>query len=304
MSADLKAAVTAAMLELLKAASPLFLNAKMGFGEFEALTKLAYVLAAHEQALTRGESSEPNVSRISTVTGLSRPAVTALLAQAHDQMPPVKRGRYRAESVLEGWRTDPRFADKNTGTPAPLPLKRGRPNFRQLVSEYSGDATGGYAPILDELLNGRAVAMVGSDTVRMIRASCVNVGWTPESVACIDDVTRILRALIHNLEHPEAPHYVRAVRSYELDLRESTVLSELVEATDDFVESVGVTLDQARPKRPNRVRGPSQTLTLLVQIVREPADPKITAEKSGSRRRSTLRPKSRPKKMPGSGSSV
>src|SRR5579884_2510291 len=146
MSEELKTAVASVTLSVLKALVRLLLEARVGYGETRALLKLAYVLGACEQSGMRSSSSRPNIARISTITGLSRKEVASLLAQAPDRMPPVKKGRPRAEAVLTGWFSDDDFADPKTGRPAVLFLTRGRRSFRQLVRRYSGDPAAAYAP--------------------------------------------------------------------------------------------------------------------------------------------------------------
>jgi hypothetical protein len=288
MSEELKAAVTAATLQVLKALARLLLESKIGIGEVRALTKLAYVLGAHEQAQSHRGASEPNVSRISTVTGLSRSEVTALLSQAPDEMPEVKRGRPRAQAVIDGWLKDPRFHNKQTGQPAVLPLNHGRYSFGELVSLYSGDGAASYATILDELLQGKAVARVGQKTVRLLSRSCANVSWSPETIASIEDIALHLRALIHNLQNPERPQYVHSVRCEALDAEEAkVVLPELQESAEDFIESASVTLQQAdRATKSKRAGFNAKRVTVLVQVLHEDKNPLV-----GSRDKKPLRSK-------------
>jgi hypothetical protein len=302
MSEEIKAAVTAATLEVLKALARLLLESKIGIGEARALTKLAYVLGAHEQAQSHGGTSEPNVSRISTVTGLSRPEVTALLSQAPDEMPPVKRGRPRAQAVIDGWLQDPRFGNKQTGQPAVLPLNRGRSSFRELVLLYSGDGAATYAPILNELLQAKAVALVGHESVRLLSRTCANVLWSPETIASIDDVALHLRALVHNLQSPESPQYVRSVRCEGLDAEEAkVVLPELQESAEDFIESASVTLQQAhRATRSKRASSSEKRVTVLVQVLHENENPPRPKALVGSRVNKTSRSTSKAKRKPNS----
>ena len=302
MSEELKAAVTAATLQVLKALARLLLESKIGIGEARALTKLAYVLGAHEQAQRHGGSSEPNVSRISTVTGLSRPEVTALLSQAPGEMPPVKRGQPRAQAVIDGWIRDPHFGDKETGEPAVLPLTRGRSSFRKLVLQYSGAGTATYAPILNELLQAKAVALVGQESVRLLSRTCANVRWSPETIASIDDVALHLRALVHNLQSPESPQYVRSVRCEGLDAEEAkVVLPELQESAEDFIESAAVTLQQAQgATKSMRARLNAKRVSVLVQVLHENENPPRPKAQVSSRDRKTSPSKSKAKKRPNS----
>jgi hypothetical protein len=300
MSEELKAAVTAATLPVLKALARLLLESKVGIGEVRALTKLAYVLGAHEQAQRHGGSPEPNVSRISTVTGLSRPEVTALLAQAPDEMPPVKRGQPRAQAVIDGWIKDPRFGDKQTGQPAVLPLARGRGSFRELVRLYSGDGAATYAPILNELLQAKAVALIGQESVRLLSHTCANVRWSPETVASIEDVALHLRALVHNLQNPESPQYVRSVRCEGLDAEEAkVVLPELQESAEDFFESAAVTLQQARgATKSKRASLNAKRVSVVVLVLQENQNTARPKTLVGSHNKKNSRFKSKAKSRP------
>jgi hypothetical protein len=302
MSEELKAAVTTATLQVLKALACLLLEAKIGAGEARALMRLAYVLGAHEQAQSRGEGSVPNVTRIATVTGLSRSEVTALLAQAPDEMPPVKRGRPRAQAVLDAWHEDPRFGNRKTGQPAVLPLKRGRFSFQELVRLFSGDGEATYAPILDELLQAKAAVMVGHDSVQALSRTCANFRWSRETIESIDDVAFHLRALVNNLQEQDSPQYVGSVRCEGLDAEEAkVVLPELYESAEDFMESASVTLQQAqRATKSQRVRLNTKRVTVLLQVVDETEHPPRSGARNALRDKQTSRSKSQAKKKPGS----
>jgi hypothetical protein len=276
MTDEVRAAVTAAAHEFLKSLSRLTLGAKIGFGEIRAVLKQAYVQAAYELIQTREGRSKPNVSRISTVTGISRLDVTSLLAQAYDEVPPVKSGRSRADAVLEGWQSDRQFVDRFTGKPAVLNLRR----FKKLVGKYSGDGPAISGTILAELTRGGAVKTRGPDSVRFVRGTCANLGWSPENVASMDEVVMHMRAILHNLEHPETPQYVRAIRCESLDSVEATtILPELIESADDFVESAGVTLGHTQQGSGKRLQSEVTKVTVLVQVLHE------TAKRSSSQKR-------------------
>jgi hypothetical protein len=272
MSEELTTAVTSVTLSVLKALVKLLLEARIGYGETRALVKLAYVLGACEQTRGRGDSSRPNVARISTVTGLSRTEVASLLAQAPDRIPPVKRGRPRAQAVLSGWFSDEDFAHPKSGRPAVLFLTRGRHSFRELVRRYSGDPAATYAPILEELIAARAVERVGEDAVRAVRQTCTNVGWSLKNIAGIADVALHLQALVQNLQHPDQPNYVRSLHFDDLDAEEArVVLPEIKEAADDFVESATITLHQARrAPTSKRAKHDTRNVAILVQVLHDP----------------------------------
>ena len=183
-----------------------------------------------------------------------------------------------------------------------LPLTRGRSSFRKLVLQYSGAGTATYAPILNELLQAKAVALVGQESVRLLSRTCANVRWSPETIASIDDVALHLRALVHNLQSPESPQYVRSVRCEGLDAEEAkVVLPELQESAEDFIESAAVTLQQAQgATKSMRARLNAKRVSVLVQVLHENENPPRPKAQVSSRDRKTSPSKSKAKKRPNS----
>src|SRR5580700_463496 len=216
MSESLKSAVRLAVLRLLDPLVKWMLDAGVGVGDFVSLVKLAYVRAARDQGReSGGESSRPNASRISVVTGLTRVDVANILAvdsaePAHD------RGRQRAERVLTGWWTDPSFHDDTNGGPAILPV-RGRRSFAALVDRYSGERWR-IATILDELLRVKAVRRLASGRLEALSRTYATVRWDPDGVIAFgEQLAEHTATLLHNLRDPARARYVRRVVNTRLD---------------------------------------------------------------------------------------
>jgi hypothetical protein len=300
VSDQLKTAVTAVSLQVLKALARLWLDANVGAGEARALARLAHVLVAHEQAQRGAENAAPNITRIATKTGLSRGEVAALLSQAPDEIPPVKSGRPRSQAVLDGWHEDSQFLDEKTGRPAVLSLKRGRRSFQRLVRKHSGDGEATYKAILDGLLEAKAVTLVGRDGVRAVSRRCGNLHCPPEAIALLDELAWQLRALADNLKTPESRQYLRSIRCEDLDAQEAkVVLPELHEAAEDFAESARVTLQQAQATaKTKRVGSDTKRVTVLVQVLHEGEHPPKAATGGDARQKRASRSKAQARKKP------
>src|SRR5579885_2217197 len=132
---DIKAAARGAVLKILEPLAQLLLEVGLGVGDLHALSKLAYVEAASRRQAARANGARPNVSRIAATTGLTRQEVASILARPPGALPPVRRGRARAENVLSGWHNDPEFTDR-AGLPLLLPRKGPKRSFAALVARY------------------------------------------------------------------------------------------------------------------------------------------------------------------------
>ena len=233
MSETLKKSVQAAVLRLLDPLIKLLLAVGIGVGDFLALVKVAYVRAARDQGRALHGELRPNASRIAVVTGLTRAEVAAALADDRDELRTSDRGRQRAERVLTGWWNDPDYQTE-AGAPAVLPLQGVKRSFASLVARYSNEPRS--APILDELLRVRAVRKLKDGTVQAISRTVATVRWDPRGMAALgEQVSEHLATVLHNLEHPGQPRYVRRVVNAQLDPRYRPILVRDIEEQVDLV---------------------------------------------------------------------
>jgi len=264
VSETLKAAVQAALLRMLGPLVKLLLAAGIGVGDFLSLVKVAYVRAARDQGReTRGEL-RPNASRIAVVTGLTRGEVAAMLAADADERRTSDRGRQRAERVLSGWWNDPDFQTPS-GEPAVLPLSGARGSFKALVTRYSNEPR--VAPILDELLRVNAVRRLPNGTVKALSRTYATVRWDPDGITALgEQLGEHCATLLHNLEHPGEPRYVRRVINAQLDPRYRPML---VRDIEEQFETIADSIDDALNDRRHTVtpvRGGREALRLGVAI--------------------------------------
>ena len=218
MSEDLKNTVLRAVLRLLTPLVRLLLDAGIGVGEFHQLAKTAYVRAARDAA----QEPRPNFSRIAVLTGIPRGEVAKILRRADEKSPKPERGEQRAERVLEGWWTDPKFLG-SSGRPLRLPLRGSRRSFTALVKKYAGDPR--VMTILKELLRVRAVSRSEDDIIEVRSRNFATVRWDASGIDTAGEAARdLLEALVHNLRHPGRPHFVRFVGSSRIDPHDAPML--------------------------------------------------------------------------------
>lgn len=267
----MKQAVQDAVLRILLPLSRVLVEARVGIGEFHGLAKLAYVKAAVKDRRT-GSRARPNVSRIAAATGLTRPEITTYLAQPPGVLPPIQRGRSRAESVLAGWHEDSEFLDPDTGSPATLKPKGARRSFASLVRRYSGDTSP--AAILHELIRAGAARKLEDGRIKALRRTCANLTWDVGGIEALgQEVAHYIETLIHNLEHPEAPAYARHIECGQLDAQAArVVLPEIEEHADLFLESTGITLRHPRhTAKSEAARKDALKVAVSVHVYQAPA---------------------------------
>jgi hypothetical protein len=250
---DIQSAARDALIRILRPLTRLLLEVGLGVGDLHVLSKLAYVEAAGERQAGRG-GARPNVSRIAAATGLTRQEVATILRRAPGELPPVRRGRARAERVLTAWHTDPEFSDRS-GSPRPLPKKGGRGSFAALVKRYGGAVKP--ASILRELVQARAAREMEDGRVEATSRTCANVHWDAASMDAIGaEISEHCETLLYNLEHPDAPRYARRVECANIDVNAMRLLVPQVrESADDFLEGAQVALSDPQYRANSRRTG-------------------------------------------------
>lgn len=270
MSESLKAAVHAAILRMLDPLIRLLLAVGIGVGDFLALVKVAYVRAARDEGREKHGELRPNASRIAVVTGLTRGEVAAMLAADTDERRTSERGRQRAERVLSGWWNDPDF-QTTLGDPAVLPIAGSRRSFKELVKRYSNEPR--VTPILDELLRVNAVKRLPDGTVKPISRTYATVRWNPEGIASLgEQLSEHCTTLLHNLEHPGQPRFVRRVVNAQLDpLYRPMLVRDIQEQLQGAADSIDDALNDRRATvRPVRGGREAVRLGVAMYVFEEP----------------------------------
>ncbi len=166
--------------------------------QFAKIAEAAFVAAAED--LLKEQSRQASFSRVSSMTGLHRHAVSSVRAALADgsfeDLAGKEYQRNRLARVLGGWFEHPDFTDRN-GRPRPLPLQGPGASFEDLVRRFSGDIYPGV--ILDELKRIGAVGFDSSGAVHPESRRLPGSSADPEAMEHLGEVARdVLSTLEHN----------------------------------------------------------------------------------------------------------
>ncbi len=191
-----KAAVTAAVLRLLRPLCKLLLRNHVAFAAFEEMVKRVYVEVAIADFGIPGKKS--TVSRASVLTGLTRKDVQRILSTESGVEKVTSDESYnRAARVLTGWLRDSDFQDTG-GQPARLTASEGTASFAALVRRYSGDMP--VRAVLDEMLRVQAVRRCDDQRLELIARAYVPVADESEKLAILgNDVADLIGTIDHNI---------------------------------------------------------------------------------------------------------
>jgi Family of unknown function (DUF6502) len=184
--------------------------------------RLAFVRAARQ--------TQPNllahrmVSRIATVTGLSRREVTRLTQSA--AAPP--RRRPVAAEVFALWSNDPQYRGAR-GRPRKLPRQGEAPSFETLAQSVTRDVHP--RSLLDELLRlGLAAHDASDDSVALVNDAFVPRGDTERMLGFLGhNVGDHLGAAVDNVLGDGRQHFEQAVFADELSAHSLEVMRKAVE---------------------------------------------------------------------------
>ncbi len=267
MSESLKSAVISAILRLLEPIVRLLIEAGVGIGDFQTMARKVYVEVARAQV----QEPEPNISRISAVTGIGRSAVAELLATPASSPPRAERGRHRAEHILHGWWNDPEFRGPD-GQPALLPLRGAKRSFATLVKRYSGDPR--VVTILEELVKVKAVHRRPDGKLEALSRTFVTARWDVEGVLTVGERVRdLLNTLLHNIKHPHMPRYERFVLSERVAPKYvPLVLRDIAERSDITADAFQDLLtDPTHCVRAGRHRQDARRIGVVIYVIDEPS---------------------------------
>jgi hypothetical protein len=207
MKTQVKEALSAAVISLLRPLVKIFLRNGIPYGAFADLAKRVYVDTATKEFAIPGRKQSN--SRVSILTGLSRKEVLRVKRLP----PPDDLGaaeRYnRAARVLSGWMRDRRFADPY-GDPAVLRLEGKGATFTKLVKAYSGDEPA--RAVLDELVRVGAVERVEGGRVRLVERAYIPKGGEVDKIGILGvDVADLVSTIDHNIGRESLPFFQRKV---------------------------------------------------------------------------------------------
>jgi len=204
----MNAALTQAILRLLRPLIRILLRNGIPFGSFAELARWVYVDVALADFSIKGR--KPSDSRASVLTGLSRKEVRRLRdLDLREQGEDIARYN-RAARVLTAWVRDSRYQD-DSGAPRILMLEGAEPSFSSLVQTYSGDVP--VRAILDELQRVGAVDVAANGRLTLLARAYVPRTGEEEKLGILGtDVAELIGTIDRNLQgDPLGPLFQRKV---------------------------------------------------------------------------------------------
>ena len=199
--------LTRAVARILRPLVRLLLRQGVSFNAASDLLKELYVDVATRDFAIAGRKQ--SVSRISTLTGLTRKEVRRIQAAGGIDLGTVNQQYNRAARVLTGWIREPAFLDAR-GRPAALPFEGAAPSFADLVRRFSGDIPP--RAIADELIRVGAVKRLRDGRLKLVERAYVPEKNVDEKIRILGtDVADLIRTIDHNIYGPAPPFFQRKV---------------------------------------------------------------------------------------------
>lgn len=250
---NLPQALSVAAQALLRPLVRVLLRNGIPCGSFVEIARRAYVEVAEKEFALPGRKQ--TVSRISTITGLTRKEVTRIrdaeapLGEAHAER------HNRPARVIGGWVRGKPYRDRR-GRPADLPMEGEQGSFAALVRECSGDIPP--RAMADELARVGAIEMRPDGSVRLRVRAYVPHGDQAEKIAILGtDAADLIRSIDHNLTcAPDEAYFQRRV-SYDNIPREALpdLTKKLARRAQSCLESLDRTLAAADRDRSPGLKG-------------------------------------------------
>lgn len=237
MSEAILRAFSAAIVKILRALARVSMRYGISYKTFAELAKWVFVdVAVNEFGI---EGRKQSISRVATLTGLSRKEVV----RVQSLIPPadvIVEDRYnRGARVIAGWLRDPDFLDAQ-GKPAALALEGKGATFAELVRRRSGDIPP--RAIRDELLRVGAIHELEDGRVTLVMHGYVPAQSEIDKIQILgSDVSQLVATIDHNLQHAATqPFFQRKVAYNNLPDEVLPVLRELsAEKGQELLEELG-----------------------------------------------------------------
>jgi hypothetical protein len=251
-------ALSAAAMNVLRPLARVMLRNGIPYGAFAEMARRVYAEVAAEDFALPGKKQ--TVSRISTLTGLTRKEVTRLQSQEASRHPDHERYN-RPARVIGGWVREKRYHEKR-GRPADLPMEGETRSFAALVREFSGDIPP--RAMADELARVGAIELVPEGRVRLVTRAYVPRGDQAEKIGILGtDVADLIRTIDHNLTSPPGEARFQRRVSYDNIPREllPALKNQLARKAQSCLESMDRALAAADRDRSPSVKGTSRVRT-------------------------------------------
>jgi hypothetical protein len=229
------------------------------FGAFADLARAVYVEVAEKEFALDGKRQ--TVSRISTLTGLTRKDVGRIQAEEAPGRAADTERYNRPARVIGGWVRGKAYHD-GKGRPADLPMEGERASFSALVREFSGDIPP--RAIADELLRVGAIELLEDGAVRLLTRAYIPRGDQADKLGILGaDVADLINTIDHNLTCPPGEAYFQRRVSYDNIPREKlpSVTKELGRRAQSCLESMDRVLAAADRDRSAEAKGTGRVRT-------------------------------------------
>jgi hypothetical protein len=229
------------------------------YGAFAEMARRAYVETAEKEFALPGKKQ--TVSRISTITGLTRKEVTRIQASETPGGGTDAERYNRPARVIGGWVRNKAYHDRK-GHPADLPMDGETKSFTALVREFSGDIP--VRAIADELARVGAIEILPNGNVRLVTRAYIPRGDQADKIGILGaDVADLIRTIDHNLTcAPDEAYFQRRV-SYDNIPREAlpALTRTLSRKAQSCLESMDRTLAAVDRDRSPSVKGTGRVRT-------------------------------------------
>lgn len=258
MHAGVQAALAEAAQAMLRPLVRILLRNGVPYGAFAEMARRVYAEVAEREFALPGKKQ--TVSRISTLTGLTRKEVTRI--QSEERPRHADSERYnRPARVIGGWVREKRYHDRR-GRPAELPMEGDTRSFSALVREFSGDIPP--RAIADELVRVGAIETLPEGRVRLLTRAYIPRGDQIEKLGILGaDVADLIRTIDHNLTCPPGEAYFQRRVSYDNVPREMlpVLTKQLSRKAQSCLESMDRVLAAADRDRSPAVKGTGRMRT-------------------------------------------
>jgi hypothetical protein len=259
-SNKIRPALDGAVAAILRPLIRVLLRNGIPYGAFVDMARRAYVETAEKEFALPGRKQ--TVSRISTITGLTRKEVTRIQSVETENSSPAGGERYhRPARVIGGWVRDRRYQDRK-GRPIELPMEGETVSFSALVRQFSGDIPP--RAMADELLRVGAIELLPDSKVRLLTRAYIPRGDQAGKMGILGvDAADLIRTIDHNLTSVPAEAYFQRRVSYDNIPAEvlPAIRKQLSRKAQACLESMDRTLAKADRDRSPGVKGTGRMRT-------------------------------------------
>ena len=225
MNAEINEALTTAIKRILTPLVRLLIRQGISFAAVSELLSETYIRVAQESFAIEGRKQ--SVSRIATLTGLSRKKVSEVLGAPTLNLRHIDKQYNRAARVISGWVTDSAYQNSK-GQPKALSFDDESTSFSGLVKQFSGDIPP--RAILDELLRVGAIEQQVNGKFRLIdRAYIPNRAIDSKLAILGADVSDLIETIEHNIHGKGEARFQRKVAYNAIPVQELKKLKPKLE---------------------------------------------------------------------------